>query len=769
MTNGASAQSANPPAYAWLASAGPVTQSFNIENQPARTVGLNSHHAVVGSKLMANGSHAFLYQGSLPQTDLGVLPGGLGSLALAINDTGWIVGSSYISDMTHRHAVLWQQTNGTMTASDLGTLPSFSYQSEAYGINARGLIVGDSQALNGSAHAALWQPGASPSVADLGTLSSQISVGSTIPPANGLLSTATGINAAGQVGGWSLTGDPSLKVVHAAQWQQQNGQWRVTDLGTLGGSSNAPVGQSGSPGNLTFSTVLAINNATSAQMVGHSVTAQGNLHATLWQDNKITDLGTLGNGTTPANGTQSVAYAINDSGAIVGNSTYTAGAALTHAVLWKDGKIYDLNNFLPAGTTGWVLTSADGIANDGTITGIGTLYGQQTAFLLKVSIPTPPASVLHSFSSNSSDGQGPTSGLIQGSDGNFYGTTFGGGKNNSGAVFQINSSGKETLLYSFGSETADFGGGSSPTGDLVQGSDGNFYGTTLTGGAQVGIFGCGTAFKITPSGQKTVLHAFGAPRSDGCYPVGGLIQGSDGNFYGTTSDGASGGGTVFKITPSGEETVLYSFKSGFDEVDASTPNAGLIQGSDGSFYGTTAFGGTNQKSALGQGTVFKITPSEAEVVIHSFGGAGDGVRPEARLLRGSDSYLYGTTSEGGKYGAGTVFRIDSFGLETIMHSFGAPGDGATPNTGLIQASDGNFYGTTSKGGKYGKGTVFAIAPYGTEATLYSFGESSGDGNQPLSLIQGSDGNFYGTTSAGGVSGNGTVFSLKKEVLLGHLH
>jgi uncharacterized repeat protein (TIGR03803 family) len=189
---------------------------------------------------------------------------------------------------------------------------------------------------------------------------------------------------------------------------------------------------------------------------------------------------------------------------------------------------------------------------------------------------------------------------------------------------------------------------------LIEGTDGNFYGTTTLGGAHGG----GTVFKITLAGVETVLYSFGATNTDAFEPRAGLILGSDGNFYGTTYAGGAHqqSGTVFKITPTGAETVLYSF--GATSTDAALPVAGLIQGTDGNFYGTTSSGGTNGVVALTAGTVFKVTPAGVETVLHSFGTSStDGAEPEGALIQGADGNLYGTTFLGGANSEGTVFKI----------------------------------------------------------------------------------------------------------------
>jgi uncharacterized repeat protein (TIGR03803 family) len=318
-----------------------------------------------------------------------------------------------------------------------------------------------------------------------------------------------------------------------------------------------------------------------------------------------------------------------------------------------------------------------------------------------------------------------------------------------------------------------------PNAPLIQASDGNFYGTTAEGGT----YGGGTVFKMTPGGVETVMYSFGASISDGVVPAA-LIQGQDGNFYGTTAQGGANYcaaipgtgnncGTVFKITPAGVETVLYSF--GASAADGFEPFAPLVQASDGNFYGTTSSGG-----AYGGGTVFRITPSGVETVLYSFGASPSngsppqGFIPQGALIQASDGNLYGTTAEGGsvsgvycQYGCGTVFRISLDGVQSVLYSFAgySASDGDGPAPFLIQGSDGNFYGTTRSGGAFGgdlNGTAFRITPAGVETVLYSFGPFDTNPSDPgAGVVQGSDGAFYGVTtdSAGPNAGSGTVFKL----------
>jgi len=311
---------------------------------------------------------------------------------------------------------------------------------------------------------------------------------------------------------------------------------------------------------------------------------------------------------------------------------------------------------------------------------------------------------------------------------------------------------------------------------LVQGTDGNLYGTTQYGGAKKLNFG--TVFRVTPSGALTSLYTFcGQPGcADGGYPYSGLVLGTDGNFYGTTN------GAVFRITPAGTLTVLYNFCSQPNCADGSGPVGALVQASDGAFYGTTNAGGTDNK-----GTIFKITATGTLTTLHSFDGT-DGATPAGALIQGTDGSFYGTTEYGGAsfacggafLGCGTVFKITPGGTLTTLHSFKG-NDGNNLFSGLIQGADGNFYGTTAEGGSlsgacaYGCGTIFKITPGGALTTLHSF--DSTDGSYPTSsLIQATDGNFYGTTGFGadlscdiGGVGCGTIFKMTASGTLTTLH
>jgi uncharacterized repeat protein (TIGR03803 family) len=395
--------------------------------------------------------------------------------------------------------------------------------------------------------------------------------------------------------------------------------------------------------------------------------------------------------------------------------------------------------------------------------------------------PRAPAfTVLHSF--NYTDGAYPYAGLVQGTDGNLFGTTFGGGCGEKGegegcgTVFKITPGGRLTTLYEFctqdGDECTD---GVNPYAGLVQGTDGKFYGTTAYGGTGYGN-GDGTVISITAGGKLTTLYSFcsqgGNGCTDGAEPEAGLVQGADGYFYGTTLRGGANvnidlDGTVFKVTPDGNLTTIYSFCSqGGDEcTDGYYPTAGLVQGNDGKFYGTTSRGG-----AKNAGTVFSITPGGMLTTIHSFctqNDCTDGKYPQAALVQGADGSFYGTDDN-------TVFKITPSGNLTTLYQFCPPDsnkapcpEGELPVAGLVPGADGNFYGTTEYGGviaghcSLGCGTIFQVTPKGELTTVYDFCSQTdcADGELPMAgLVQGTNGTFYGTAE-GGANGYGTVFSL----------
>ncbi len=369
---------------------------------------------------------------------------------------------------------------------------------------------------------------------------------------------------------------------------------------------------------------------------------------------------------------------------------------------------------------------------------------------------------LHSF--DGTDGSDPAAGLVQATDGNFYGTTAQGGANGQGTVFKISPNGTLTTLYSFCSQS-NCTDGADPFEALVQASNGDLYGTTVEGGVDANsVFpGFGTIFKINASGKLTTVYNFCSliDCSDGTNPYGGLIQAADGNLYGTTYNGGfDGAGAVFKITPTGKLTALYSFCSLSDCTDGDFPFAGLVQATDGNLYGTTYYGGSNSG-----GTVFKITPGGVLTTLHSFcseASCTDGSNPEGAMVQGEDGNLYGITAAGGANGStGTLFKITLSGSLTTLHSFCSQSDctdGGYPSAGMVQGTDGNLYGTTSEGGANNFGTVFKITARGVLTTLHSFDSTEGAPSY-AGLVQGTNGSFFGTTPVGGTSKDGTAFSL----------
>jgi uncharacterized repeat protein (TIGR03803 family) len=364
-----------------------------------------------------------------------------------------------------------------------------------------------------------------------------------------------------------------------------------------------------------------------------------------------------------------------------------------------------------------------------------------------VASPAQTYTTLHSF--DETDGSNPYAGVMQANDGNLYGTTSAGGANNDGTVFQITTSGTLTTLHNFNRFNPT--DGSQPYGGLIQARDGNLYGTTYGGG------GHGNVYRITLGGTMKTLHNLDY-QPDGANPYAGLVQLSNGSFYGTAAEGGYGGeGTAFEVTPFGQYIPIYDFGA-----NGGFPVAGLVQASNGNFYGTAEIGGF-----YGCGTLFEMTPTGTFTLLHTFDG-GDGCYPQATLVEGTDGNLYGVASAGGAhngYNAGTAFNISQSGTFTLLHVFDRT-DGTSPTGALIQASDGNFYGTTQVGGAYNQGTIFKMTPSGTVTTLYSFCPQSfcNDGANPYAgLVLGSDGVFYGTTFNGGGGGHGTIFSLSVDL------
>ena len=385
-----------------------------------------------------------------------------------------------------------------------------------------------------------------------------------------------------------------------------------------------------------------------------------------------------------------------------------------------------------------VLTACGGTQAGQTMPTEASTSGQKTSGLLARTVRQNQAieAVLYSFGSASNDGAYPEATLTS-MRGALYGTTFFGGANNVGVVYSMSPSGSETVAHSFGSRRD---GAHAAYGLTTAG-----YGVTTNGGA----YNAGTVYRIAKGGKEKVLHSFGSGL-DGANPGGALIAVA-GTLYGTTSNGGTNGyGTVFSVTSSGTESVLYSFAGG---TDGANPYAGLIL-VNGIFYGTTASGGTNN-----QGTVYSITTSGTEAVLYRFKGGVDGVQPEAGLTK-VGNVLYGTTQKGGyPAGLGTVFKLTSSGKETVLHSFNGPPDGTNPGYGSLLLVNKVLYGTTIAGGTQSIGAIYSITPEGDEAILHSFAGGTSDGRKPFSGLTNVGGVFYGTTWEGGANGVGTVFAI----------
>ena len=418
--------------------------------------------------------------------------------------------------------------------------------------------------------------------------------------------------------------------------------------------------------------------------------------------------------------------------------------------------------------------------------------------------------VLYSFCARNGclDGEGPLAGVVFDQKGNLYGTTqyggayHGGEGYGAGVVFKLTPKGKETVLHSLCSQGGDnCTDGANPFAGVVLDHSGNLYGTTYNGGANnIGwcadiLVGCGVVFKVTPKGQETVLYNFcsvgGDTCTDGANPSADLVLDQKGNLYGTTtSGGAHGGGVVFKLTPEGKETVLYSFCAQTNCLDGTGPVAGVVFDGKGNLYGTTSLGGAygqgycSDQGNYGCGVVFELTPEGTEIVLYNFcaqNNCSDGVMPNGGVILDRKGNLYGTTPNGGNVNNGGVaFKLTPKGKEKVLYSFCAQSgcaDGWTPEAGLILDREDNLYGTTADGGidgglcfPQGCGVVFRLTPQGNETILYKFCTQNNctDGLGPWAgLTFDQKGNLYGTTELGGAHngcgtnglGCGVVFKL----------
>jgi uncharacterized repeat protein (TIGR03803 family) len=351
---------------------------------------------------------------------------------------------------------------------------------------------------------------------------------------------------------------------------------------------------------------------------------------------------------------------------------------------------------------------------------------------------------LYSFKGNP-DGQNPYAGLAA-VKGVLYGTTELGGKYDFGVLYTVSTSGAEHVLHVFGNPSKT--DGSDPYGALIV-VNGTLYGTTYYGGRAPADYG--TVYKASTAGVEQVVCSF--TTSQGEFPYAGVVA-SNGTLYGTTYQGGKGDyGSVYGCSMAGKVRVLHSFMLAPDGAYPYAPPVPL----DGALYGTTYQGGTKD-STYGYGTVYKVTPAGVEHVVHRFAGSPkDGQYPRARLAVVSGK-LYGTTSGGGTYGAGTVYEITAAGDERVVYSFKGGLDAAGPDAGVI-AVNGALYGTTSSGGQYNQGTVYKVTISGKEQVLHSFTGVAPDGSEPLGGLVNVNGTLYGTTFYGGENGDGIVFKI----------
>jgi uncharacterized repeat protein (TIGR03803 family) len=336
--------------------------------------------------------------------------------------------------------------------------------------------------------------------------------------------------------------------------------------------------------------------------------------------------------------------------------------------------------------------------------------------------------------------------LVQGTNGQLYGTTYNGGSKGLGTFFEVTTSGTLTVLHSFAGGKTD---GANPTGGLTLGTDGNFYGTTTLGGTNLQ----GTVYKMTTTGTITLLHSFNSV-FDGSFPWGPPIEGTDGNFYGTASGGKGQDGLVYKITSSsGAYSTIYTFIG----TTGVYPIASPTQGTDGNLYIPVSLGGTSEC-----GTIVKLTTAGVLQSSYDFPCGPGGAFPIGPLVQAANGNFYSTTQDGGTNGEGTIYQVTTSLGVTVLHSFGALfGDGEYPGAGLLLATDGNYYGSAAEGGTFDDGILFNTTVGGIYTSLYSFNNSTNLMQMsPLSPpVQNTNGTLYGVTEFGGTNNQGTIYSL----------
>ena len=525
----------------------------------------------------------------------------------------------------------------------------------------------------------------------------------------------------------SFTVGTASNALQYYQWQFDNGiyQTNLTDGGSISGSGTAALTVSNVfPANVGAYSVVITNAAGSATSTVAFLSIVPWRPVIIVQPISQTILpGSTTTFTVAAVGSQPFTYrwqkdgtSLADGGSFIGSATSTL--TVTNATAPS------------VGTYSVVVSNTLGSA-----TSAGAVLA-----LIPVTVPGVVLDILYSFASTNY-GFNPFAGLTQTKDGNFYGTALSGGANGDGTVFRMTTNGIVSLVHGFNYSTD----GAVPYAALTLGANGSLYGVNYLGGSS----GYGTLFRMTTNGVTTTLASLNYTTSGG-YPVAGMVQGRDGSFYGPTLEGGlSGYGTLFRVTSANSFSTLRSFNGDNGENCSSL----LLQGADGNFYGTAEYGGTNG----GWGTVFRTTPAGVITPLVSFGYVNGGI-PVAGLVQDTDGTFYGTTYYGGTNGVGTVFKMTADGALTSLYSFSGGTDGSNPFGGLILSRDGNLYGTTESGGNYSSGTVFRMSPDGTLVTLAHFDDFQGANPEGI-LVQGADGNLYGTTPNGGQANEGVIFRL----------
>ena len=379
---------------------------------------------------------------------------------------------------------------------------------------------------------------------------------------------------------------------------------------------------------------------------------------------------------------------------------------------------------------------------------IAALFLTVIACMVSAHAQPPRYATLHSFSI--SDGSLPDASPIRDEEGNLYGTTYKGGGRNAGTVFKLDLNGNLITLHEFG-----LGDGAGPTAALVRDIHGNLYGTTSGGGSRACAYGCGSIFRVDAAGVFTSLYLF-TGGTDGDTPMGPLVLDQEGNLYGTTRyGGITDNGTIFKLQPDGTLITLHLF-AGFP--DGEQPFAGLVADAAGNFYGTTYAGG----NAFNFGTIFKLDASGHETVLYRFKGSADGSSPYSGVILDEAGNLYGTTvgggGSGGGFGPGVVYKLDTKGTYTVLHTFEDQG-GVPCYAPLVRDGNGNLYGTTILGGSRNFGTVFRRELSGRYRVLHNFLGGPDRGRNYSGLLRDKVGNLYGTTTRGGTNTVGTVFEI----------